>query len=44
MACVNGRFMGKIGRLIWDIIEVCDIKKISGFLIIDFEKIFDSMN
>ena len=44
-AYVNGRFIGESGRLISDIIEVCDIKKLSGYLMtIDFEKAFDSMN
>ena len=44
-AYVNGRFIGKIGGLISDIIEVCDIEKLSGYLMaIDFEKAFDSMN
>ena len=44
-AYVNGRFIGESGRLISDIIKVCDIEKLSGYLMtIDFEKAFDSMN
>ena len=44
-AYVNGRFIGESGRLISHIIEVCDIEKLSGYLMtIDFEKAFDSMN
>ena len=43
-AYVNGRFIGESGRLIPDIIEVCDIEKLSGYLMtLDF-KAFDSMN
>ena len=39
------RFIGESGRLISDIIEICDIEKLSGYLVtIDFEKAFDSMN
>ena len=44
-AYVNGRFKGECGRLISDIIEVCEIEILSGYLMtIDFEKPFDSMN
>ena len=44
-AYVNGRFIGESGRLISGIIEVCDIEKLSAYLMtIDFEKAFDSMN
>ena len=44
-AYVNGRFIGESGRLISDIIEVCDIEKLSGYLMtIDFKEAFDSMN
>ena len=40
---VNGRFIGESGCLISDIIEVCDIEELSGYLItIDFK--FDYMN
>ena len=43
-AYVNERFIGESGRLI-DVINVCDIQKISGYLlIVDFEKAFDSLN
>ena len=41
----NGRFIGESGRLISDIIEICDIEKLSEYLMtIDFENTFDSMN
>ena len=49
-AYINGRFIGESGRLISDIIEVCDIEKLSGYfeklinMTINFEKAFDSMN
>ena len=44
-AYVNERFIGESGRLIDDLIKVCDIPKISGFfLTADFEKAFDSLN
>ena len=44
-AYVNERFIGESGRLIDDLIKVCDIPKISGFfLAADFEKAFDSLN
>ena len=38
-AYVNERFMYESGRLIDDVIKVCDIQKISGYLLtVDFEK------
>ena len=44
-AYVNERFIGESGRLIDDVFKVCDIKKISGYLLtVDFEKAFDSLN
>ena len=44
-AYVNGRFIGESGCLIPDIIEVCDMEKLSGYLMtFDFQKAFDSMN
>ena len=44
-AYVNGRFIDDNGRLISDIIEICDIEKWCGYLTtIDFEKAFDSLN
>ena len=44
-AYVNERFIGESGRLIYDVIKVCDLQKISGsFLTVDFEKSFDSLN
>ena len=42
---VNGRFLGKNGRLIADIIETCDLQQLERYLVaIDFEKAFDSLN
>ena len=42
---VNYRFIGESGRLIDDIIEVCDIQKTSAYpLTVDFKKAFDSFN
>ena len=42
---VNERFIGESGCLIDDLIKVCGIKKISGYLLtVDFEKAFDSLN
>ena len=44
-AYVNERFIGESGRLIDDVIKVCDIQKKSGYrLAVDFEKAFDSLN
>ena len=44
-AYVKDRFIGESGRLIDDVINVCDIKKIEGYLLtIDFEKAFDALN
>ena len=44
-AYVNERFIGESGRLIDDVIKVCDIQKISGYLLtVDFERAFDSLN
>ena len=44
-AYVNERFIGDSGCLIDDVIKVCDIQKISGYLLtVDFEKAFDSLN
>ena len=41
-AYTNERFIGESGRLIDDVIKVCDIQKISGYLLtVDFEKAFD---
>ena len=42
---VNKIFIGESGRLIDDVIKICDFQKISGYLLtIDFEKAFDSLN
>ena len=39
IAYVNERFTGESSRLIDDVIKVCDIQKISGYLLtVDFEK------
>ena len=44
-AYVNERFIVEGGRLIDDVIKVCDIQKISGYLLtVNFEKAFDSLN
>ena len=44
-AYVNERFIGESGCLIDYVIKVCDIQKISGYLLtVDFEKAFDSLN
>ena len=44
-ANVNERFIGESGRLIHDAIKVCDIQKVSGYLLsVDFEKAFDLLN
>ena len=41
----NEKFIGESGHLIDDVIKVCDIQKISGYLLtVDFEKAFDSLN
>ena len=43
-AYVNERFIGESGCLIDDVIKVCDIQKISGYLLpVDFKKAFDSL-
>ena len=42
---VNERFIGESSRLIDDVIKVCDIQKISGYLLtVDFKKAFDLLN
>ena len=44
-AYVKERFIGEGGRLISDIIEVCDTFNFEGFLVsMDMEKAFDSLN
>ena len=44
-AYINGSFLGESGRLIADIIEICDLEQLEGYLVaIDFEKAFDSLN
>ena len=44
-AYVNERFIGESGCLIDDVIKVCDIQKINGYILtVDFEKAFDSLN
>ena len=45
IAYVNGRFISEGGRLISDILEICDTLKIEGFLLtVDIEKAFDSVD
>ena len=42
---VNGRFISEGGRLISDILEICDTLKIEGFLLtVDIKKAFDSVD
>ena len=42
---VNKRFIGESGRLLDDVIKVCDLQKISGYLLtVSFEKAFESLN
>ena len=44
-AYVNERFIGESGRLIDDVLKVCDMQKLNGYLLtVDFEKAFDSLN
>ena len=44
-ANVNERFIGESGRLRHDAMKVCDIQKVSGYLLsVDFEKTFDLLN
>ena len=41
---MENRFIGESGRLIADILETCDRKKLEGLLLaIDIEKAFDSL-
>ena len=44
-ACIKNRFIGEGGRLISDIVNICDRNNIGGLLVtIDIEKAFDSLN
>ena len=44
-AYVNERFIGESDRPIDNVIKVCGIQKISGYLLtVDFQKAFDSLN
>ena len=44
-AYVKGRFISKGGRLISDVLEICDKLQIKGFLMtVDNEKAFNSTN
>ena len=44
-AYMNEKFIGESGRLIDDVLKVCDMQKLSGYLLtVDFEKAFDSLN
>ena len=42
---MNERFIGESGRLIDDVLKVCEMQKLGGYLLtVDFEKAFDSLN
>ena len=42
---MNERFIGESGRLIDDVLKVCDMQNLSGYLLtVDFEKAFVSLN
>ena len=42
---MNERFIGESGHLIDDVLKVCDMQRLSGYLLtFDFEKAFDSLN
>ena len=42
---MNERFIGKSSRLIDDVLKVCDMQKLSGYLLtVNFQKAFDSLN
>ena len=44
-AYVKNRCISESGRLVFDIIEMCDILDISGYLVtMDIEKAFDSLD
>ena len=44
-ACIKNRFIGEGGRLISDIVNICDRNNIGGLLVtIDIEKAFDSLD
>ena len=44
-AYANERCIGESGCLIDDVLKVCDMQKLSGYLLtVDFEKAFDSLN
>ena len=44
-AYMDERFIGESGRLIDDVLKVCDMQKLSVYLLtVDFEKAFDSLN
>ena len=44
-AYVKGRFISEGGRLISDVLEICDKLQIKSFLMtVDIEKAFDSIN
>ena len=43
-ACIKNRFIGEGGRLISDIVNICDRNNSGGFLVtIDIEKASDSL-
>ena len=44
-AYVEGRFISKNGRLIYDILEACELFRVEGYLVIvEIQKAFDSIN
>ena len=43
-ANIKNRFIGEGGRLIFDIVDICDCNNIGRYLVtIDTEKVFDSL-
>ena len=44
-AYVEGRFISQNGRLIYDILEACELFGVEGYLVtVDIQKAFDSIN
>ena len=44
-ACVEGRLISQNGRLIYDILEACELFGVEGYLVtVDIQKAFDSIN
>ena len=45
LAYVEGKFISQNGRLIYDILEVCELFVVEGYLVtVDIQKAFDSIN